>query len=285
MKKNLNNYLLILLGNTLLAFAVAVFIIPNNIVTGGVTGLGMIAGAITGIKAEDIIPFLNIGLLLLSFILLGKEFASKIVFSTLYFPLMIKIFSNINYFHNITDNIIIAIFYGAAIAGFGLGLVFRGQGATGGTDVITILLSRHLKLPIGRANLIVDSAIVVLGVFLVGLEAILFGILVTFIMGRTIDSVQIGPLKATTVFIISSIPDKIRDAVYAELDRGVTFIRTEGGYTHEARNMVMVTVANKEFTKLREVILTIDPKAFITATNATEISGLGFTIDKSSYRV
>ncbi|WP_276886719.1 YitT family protein [Allobaculum stercoricanis] len=272
------NILLLLLGNLILACGTSFFILPNNILSGGVTAISIILDSLLGINRVFTIYALNIVLFILGAVCLGKAFAAKALMSTILYPTFIALLSP---FYDpefcAVDPILAAIFAGV-IMGTGLGLVFRANGSSGGMDIPALILHKYLHIPQGNAVFIIDFLTVSAGLMVFGLNSLLTGILTIFTTSNVINMVlTFGGENAQNVMIISNKWETIRDYLLKDLARGVTILEGTGAYSNEHRPVLMCVVKTREYAKFQREIGTIDPEAFIIVNSVHEVRGMGFS--------
>jgi uncharacterized membrane-anchored protein YitT (DUF2179 family) len=177
----------------------------------------------------------------------------------------------------VADNGLLSSIYGGLLVGFGLGLIFKARATSGGTDIVAMIIAKYTRLPLGQLMIIVDSAVVLLGLFFFGDWKIpLYSLIVIFITGRVIDVVLQGISYDKTLFIISDEHQKIRDKIITDLNRGGTFLKGEGMYAGQEKTIIYTNVNRRELAILQEFIHHVDPKAFMTVINANEVLGRGF---------
>lgn len=272
-KKLIEEYTLVLLGCLVIALTFNLFLNPNGVVTGGVSGISTIVEFRLGIEAAYTQWALNIPIFISGIIFLGRAYGLKTFMGSILLPLFIYLTRDLT---PLTDQLLLASVFGGVGMGVGLGLAFRGRGSTGGTDVIVQITNKYTGISLGTLVLILDGIIVfTAGVFL-GIERAMFALISLYIIGKTIDAVQLGLRISKIAYIISSEQEKISQIILKKLDRGVTILNATGGYTGEPKRILMVVFSQRDTTKLKEAIKLIDPNAFIIVTNTYEVLGKGF---------
>ena len=275
------SYLFILIGTFIMAIATNIFYESNNIVTGGFTGLSIVIRYLSGKIFGYKIPLwlttlvLNIPLLIWGFKCLGKKF----IFRTL---LAIGLLSGMLYLTRDIkiknfDDIMISALYGGFLNGIGLGLVFRNNSSTGGSDLIaSIVNSKYKHISVARILFLTDAIIISSGLFVFGIKNAMYAIIAEFITSRVLDLVLEGFIFSKSVFIISREPDLIASEILNNLKRGVTSLKGQGMYTREDKNVLFCVLNAKEIFKLKSMIKEIDENAFIIVNDAHEVLGNGF---------
>ncbi|MFC7392284.1 YitT family protein [Scopulibacillus cellulosilyticus] len=266
-------YLEILIGATIVGLVFNLFLLPNKIAAGGVSGISTILFGLFHWNPSYVQWAFNIPLFFLGIILLGKEFSIKTLVGTAFLPLVIYLTEDIQ---PITYNHLLGALFGGIGLGFGLGIVFRGKGSTGGTALIGQIIHKYTRLSLGICMVMIDGSIVVLSAFVFSLEQALYAIISIYLSGKMIDVVQVGLSYNKLALIISEKEEEIRQVIFAEIDRGVTKIAGIGGYTNTARPILMCVLDQSELTKLKQLVNRVDPAAFVIISNSVEVLGEGF---------
>jgi uncharacterized membrane-anchored protein YitT (DUF2179 family) len=266
-------YLYILLGSAIIALSFNFFLLPNNIASGGVSGISTILKSTLGWKPAFVQWSFNIPLFIAGVILLGKQFGIKTLVGTAFLPLVVFMSENTEPWTN--DPLLGALFGGIGV-GLGLGIVFRGNASTGGTDLAAQIIHKYTGLTLGTCVAIIDGLIVLTAAIVFDIERGLYALIALYLTTKTIDLVQIGLGRSKMTLIISNRQAEIQEAILNKIDRGVTKLSAYGGYTDHERPVVMCVVDQTEFTKLKQLVKTIDPTAFIIVMDASEVLGEGF---------
>ncbi|QCR33635.1 YitT family protein [Lysinibacillus sp. SGAir0095] len=272
-KDIIQEYIYVLLGAAVIAFGFNAFLFPNQVASGGVSGISTILNGLFGWNAGIVQYAFNIPLFVAGVFVLGKNFGLKSFVGTLALPFFVIVFANMG---ALTTNALLAALFGGIIVGLGIGFVFKGNASTGGTDLLAQIITKYTGLTLGTSVLLIDGIIAISAALVFDLEKGLYALIGLFVTTKTIDIVQLGFSQSKMVYIISNKQDEIRDAIYADIDRGVTKVPAFGGYTGEERLMLMVVVYQSEFTKLKQIIKTVDPTAFVIVSDAYEVLGEGF---------
>ena len=267
-------YTLVVLGSFFVAIGFNLFLLPNQIASGGVAGISTILYELFELEPSMIQWALNIPLFFLGMWILGRNFGAKTLVGTIMVPLFVSLTSDWN--PASSDPLLGAIFGGMA-CGLGIGIVFRGKGSTGGIDLAAQILHKFVPLPFGICVALFDGMIVLAATFVFSIEAGLYALIGLFITSRTIDLVQVGLNSSKAIMVVSEYLEEIRDALLNEIDRGVTVWKAEGGYTRANKKMIMSVVNQNEFSRTTQIIKQIDPNAFIIVMNASEVIGEGFS--------
>lgn len=267
-------YGLVLLGSFFVALGFNLFLLPNNIASGGVAGISTILFALFQFDPSIVQWALNIPLFFLGIKLLGRLFGAKTLVGTVMVPLFVSLTSH---WDPASSDPLLATIFGGMACGLGIGIVFKGKGSTGGIDLAAQILHKFTQIPFGISVALFDGLIVLTAIFVFSVEQGLYALIGLFVTSRTIDLVQVGLNSSKSIMIVTDKLDEVRYALLNEIDRGVTVWKAEGGYTQTEKKMIMSIVSQKEFSRATQIIKQIDPKAFIIVMNASEVIGEGFS--------
>ncbi len=276
--KFLRDSILVIIGNAVLAFGYAVFAIPSNLIVGGATGLSLIGEHFLSINYSTIVFVINMLMLVLGYFVLGKKFAAGTVLSSFLFPFFLALFETIPQFQNITNDMLLSAIYAGIFSGIGLGIVFRLGYSTGGMDVPPLIIHKKMGVSLTLAINTVDVIILIGQVFFTNFEGILYGVITVFITSFAIDKVSFLGEKNLQVLVISNKHDQIAEAIFNEIDRGCTFVNVTTGYLHEKQHAVLCVANNREYAKINDLVMSIDPTAFIIGSEIHSVKGRGFTL-------
>ena len=271
------NILLIVAGSALMALGYVLFLIPHKIVPGGAGGIAMVLNHFFNTPVGLVIVVLNVPLFIIGIRVLGKSYGVKSVLGIIISSALIDVFGYLVPLKTATTNPILACVFGGLLLGGGLGLVFRGGGSTGGSDIIGQLISRRTNLSTGTAILLVDATIIsAAGVSFGNLELALYGYLNLYLQTRAIDLVLEGLSYTRAMFIISDAALSISRAITSTMNRGATLLNAQGGFTGKSRQVLFCVMSKREVLRARDIARAIDPKAFIIITDVYEVLGEGF---------
>ncbi len=263
-----------LIGLLLIALSYNIFLAPNNLVPGGVTGLAIIINNFVPIDSSLIILFFNIILLLVSYLTLGKEKTRATILGALLLPVFISLTSSItDLFYIDTSQLLLSSVFGGALFGFGAGLVFKAGFSTGGTDIINLIVSKYFKIGIGTSMLLTDGLIVLGSSFAFGMTRLMYSIIILYIISFMSDRVILGISDSKAFYIITDKDDEVKEYILNSLNHGVTIFKAKGGFKKENRNVLMCVLPTKEYYRLRTGISEIDKDAFFVVTDAYEVFG------------
>jgi uncharacterized membrane-anchored protein YitT (DUF2179 family) len=273
----------ILCGNTLLAFLVAAFVIPHGIIMGGTTGIAIVLNRFFGMDTSDTVLILNLAMLLLGALVLGKKFFLTTVVSSVLYPVLLGVVEEIPGIANLTTNPLLAALFGGGLLGVAVGMVMRVGSSTGGTDVLNLVLHKLLHLPISVLVYITD--IVILGgqALFCRPEQILYGIAFLVVETFVLNQVMLLGKSQIQLLIISDEHEKIRQALLHELHVGVTMMMIENGISQKSNRGVISVIPRRKLYDAEKIINTIDPNVFMTITQIKEVRGQGFTRAREEY--
>ncbi|QPQ29333.1 YitT family protein [Lysinibacillus sp. JNUCC 51] len=272
-RESIMEYVYVVVGAAIIAIGFNVFLLPNKVASGGVSGISTILHGLFGWNPGFVQYAFNIPLFIAGVLLLGKKFGIKSFIGTVTLPLIVLL---TNSWGPWTDNPLLGALFGGIVVGLGIGLVFKGNASTGGTDLLAQIITKYTGISLGTSVLLIDGIIAISAAIVFDIEKGLYALIGLYVTTKTIDIIQLGFSQSKMVYIITMKQDEVRDAIYAEIERGVTKLPAIGGYTGEARPVLMVVVYQTEFTKLKQLIKSVDPSAFVIVSNAYEVLGEGF---------
>lgn len=269
---------LVTTGAFLTAVSVNWVFVPNQIVTGGLTGIGILLEYALDVPISLTTLVLNVPLFVAGWRMLGGQaFGLKTLYGFTVLAGWIQLTTPLRQIP-LTDEPLLACVYGGALLGAGLGIVFRGRATTGGTDLLARLVQKLTGISPGILLLVIDGIIIASAALLFNVERILYALVSLFVTGKTIDFVQEGLARSKVAYIISSRNHQIKDEILYTLDRGVTQLEAVGGYTGEERRILLCVVDQSEVSNLKELVRSIDPSAFVIVSDAHEVLGEGFRL-------
>lgn len=281
LKKFLQTSLFLLVGNAVLAFGVAAFIIPKNILMGGTTGIGILLSKIIPVETSLIVLILNVILLIAGLFILGKKFFFTTVVSSILYPVMLGIMQRIPGIEGITDNLLLAVILGGAILGISIGMVMRVGSSTGGLDVLALMLNKWTHLPVAILVYVCDIVVLIAQLFAGSTpESLLFGIVLIVLQSIVLDKVMILGKSQIQLFIVTDRFYEVRHALLTTLEAGVTMVKIETGLLLNDQDGIICVIPPRKLYAATELIHSIDPNAFITVTQIKEVRGRGFTQER-----
>ena len=286
MKNNKNKFdilktlFVVVLGNTIYALTVKLFLLPANLMSSGTTGIALIVNHITGLAIPTFVLIFNIFMLLVGFIILGKKFAMNTVVSSLVYPIALNILDGVIGEIHVTDNAMLNVLFAGMGIGLSLGIVIKAGASTGGMDIPPLVLNKFFRIPVSVSLYVFDFIILSGQMFYHPLEDLLYGIILLMTTSLVLDKVVMMGTTKTEVKIISSKTDEIREMIMKELDRGVTMLHGSGGYSNKETQIILSVLSNYELPKVEKLVRRIDPESFMIVSRVSEVWGRGFSLVK-----
>ncbi|HFI0150405.1 TPA: YitT family protein [Streptococcus suis] len=278
----LKSILFILLGAGLFSFSLNYLIIPNNLYEGGATGITLILYYLFKLQPSITNLLINIPLFFLGWKIMGRRMLIYSFIGTFAVTIWLTIFEHIPLQLDIENDLVIASMLGGIVSGTGLGIIFKAGGTTGGSDILARIGHKYTHYSIGQIILAIDFCVLALTIIVFqDLRSVLYTLLMVTIMSRVIDFITEGGYGSKGVMIVSSKSQEIAIAIDSEIERGVTLIKAQGFYSKTDINMIYSVIYKSQLQEMKELIHRIDPYAFITITDAHEVLGEGFTLDKN----
>ena len=279
-KQLARNWASILFGNALYSLAVALFLEPAGLITGGATGIALAIGRLTGLPISGLLLFINLAMLVWGWAVLGRAFALNTLASSVLSPAFLGLFEGLLAGRVLTEDIFLCTVFAGLGIGVALGIVIRSGASTGGLDIPPLVLNKWFKLPVSATMLTFDIAVLLMQAVFSPVQQVLYGVVMVLIHTIVMDKMLMLGASRTEVKIVSSQSDAICAAILAQLDRGVTILHGEGGYTREPSAVLLSIVSNRELPRLEKLAHSIDPTCFLIVSHVTEVSGRGFSLDK-----
>ncbi len=282
MKQKLIFYGCVVLGNLLLAFSICAFVVPCGFMLGGTTGICLaLQTFLPNVPLSVLSAIVVVLLFIVGWVFLGKQFAAASVLSTVIHPLCVALFERLPLGQWFQADVLTCAVFASITAGFGIGLVIRVGGSTGGMDIPPCILQKYKGIPVGTSMIFFDGAIVLLQVLLNGTEGLLHSILIVFLIGAVVNKTVVSGENAVQIIIISPEYPHIRNQLLSALDTGATMLSIETGYTGQAQKAVFCVTYAKHYPKVRDAVLQVDPKAFIVTTDVKNVNGRGYTFARN----
>ena len=273
-KTVLFEYIQIIFGAALVGLAFNIFLLPARLAAGGVSGISTILYELFLFNPAYVQWLINIPLLILGILLVGKEFSMKTFVGTFFVPFVIWLTTDIKLS---VDNPLLSAIYGGIMLGVGLGIVYRANGSTGGTALIAQLVKKYTGLSSGFSQLLVDGLVVVTSAFVFNFELALYAMMAIYVTSKVIDFVQLQTSPTKLVLIITDKEEKVQSIIKNDINRGLTKIKTIGGYSNQEKTMILCVVEQSEAVYFKKLLQTQEPTSFVIFLNASEILGRGFS--------
>lgn len=272
--------LLVLLGNTLYALAIALFVLPSGLITGGTTGLGLVAQHLLGVPLSGFVGIFNAAMFVVGLCLLGKVFALTTALSSFYFPLVLELFQRQFQGVRLTSDPLLAAVCSGLMIGVGIGVVIRAGASTGGMDIPPLVLQKKFRVPVSISMYAFDCMILLLQALFSQTEQILYGLMLVLVYTLTLNKVMMLGAGQTQLKVVSKRYQEISQAILDQVDRGTTLLKSRGGFGQEEGYTVLTVVSARELPRLTRLVTAIDPEAFMVVSQVNEVRGRGFTRPK-----
>ena len=262
--------LAIMIGAVLVAVGLEIFLVPNNIIDGGVTGLSIMMSHLTGLKLGLFLFILNLPFLIIGYNQIGKTFAISTLFGVAVMSVGTALLHDVP---SLTEDLLLSAVFGGIIVGIGVGLVIRAGGSLDGTEIVAILLTKKSPFSVGEVVMFFNLFILGSAGFIFGWDRAMYSLIAYYIAYKMIDLTMVGLEQSRSVYIISEQPDEIGDALAAQLGRGITYLSGEGGYSGEAKKVIFCVITRLEEAKLKSIVEEIDSAAFLAIGHIHDVSG------------
>ncbi len=279
-KTRILSLLMVLLGNTLYACSVKLFIIPANLMSCGTTGIALVVNHLTDLPLSVFIFCFNVVMLLLGWLFLGRQFAMTTILSSLFYPVALEALNQLLGDLVITEDVLLNVLFGGMGLGISLGIVLRAGASTGGMDIPPLILKKFFHIPVSASLWAFDFCILLSQMFFHPLEDLLHGVLLIIAIAVALNKVTLLGTSRTEVKIVSQEHEQIRQAILSQVDRGVTMLHGQGGYARQEAEVILSVVSNSELPKIQKLAREIDPSCFMIVSQVTEVWGRGFSYSK-----
>lgn len=261
---------LIAIGAGLMAVGLEIFLIPNHVIDGGITGISIMLSHLTGFNLGIFLFLLNLPFFFIGRKQIGKTFAVSTLFGIIVLSIATTLLHPVP---GLTEDVLLATVFGGIILGVGVGLVIRNGGSLDGTEIMAILFNRRLPFSVGEIIMFFNIFILGAAGFVFGWDRAMYSLMAYFIAFKTIDVVILGLDESKSAWIISERHKEIGDVILARLGRGVTYLNGEGAYTGDDKKVIFVVITRLEESKLKSIVEDIDPSAFFAVANISEVRG------------
>lgn len=278
--KRLTEIGIVILGNCLYAFGVAMFLLPGGLITGGTTGIALFVNGLTGVPVSAFVLVFNTLMFLVGLFVFGWKFAANTIVSTFSYPIALELITRLLDGYVMTEELILCTVFGGICIGAAIGIVIRAGASTGGMDIPPLVLNRYFKIPVSRSIYVFDMLILLLQAAGSTGEQILYGILLVIIYSAVLDKCLMLGTAKMQIKVISEKIEEIRQAVLTDIDRGVTMLKSESGYMKKDTEMLLTVVSMRELARTEKLIHTVDEEAFVIINRVSEVSGRGFSSKK-----
>lgn len=270
----------IVFGNALYSLAVALFLEPAGLITGGATGIALAFGRLTGLSVSGFLLAFNLAMLVWGWVVLGRAFALNTLASSILSPAFLALWEGLLHGRVLTEDIFLCTVFAGLGIGAALGMVIRAGASTGGMDIPPLVLQKWFRWPVSATMLIFDIAVILIQIPFSPVPQLLYGIVAIIIQVMVLDKVLLWGESRTEVKLISTKADELCAAILHQLDRGVTILNGAGGYTHDPSAVLLSVISSRELPRLEKLVHAIDPDCFLIVSQVTEVRGRGFSMDK-----
>jgi len=282
LKLSIKSIFFILLGSAIFSFGIVHFNMQNNLAEGGFTGITLLLYFLFEFDPSYTNLILNIPLFILGWKLLGRVAFYYTMIGTISVSIFLWLFQRYQFDIPLHGDLMLAALFAGVFIGVGLGIIFRYGGTTGGVDIIARLVRKYVGWPMGRTMFLFDAVVITISlIFYLSPREAMYTLLAVFIGARVIDFMQEGAYAARGAMIISEQNDKIAEKILNEMERGVTILKGMGSYTKQEKNILYCVVGRSEVGRLKQVIISVDPHAFVSVSDVHDVLGEGFTLDEN----
>lgn len=266
---------MIILGSAISSVAFNLFIMPNKLLSGGVSGISLILNYLFNTNTGLMFFVFNIPIFILGYRYVDREFIVLSLVGTVSFAVGIEVFAFLRG-SVVVEDVLLACIYAGVLNGIGLGIVLKNRASQGGIDIIGVILKKYLSVNIGTTSMIINTIIVVISSFITSLNLAMYTLISMYVASTVLDKVQQGFDKKKSVMIVTAKEKLVAEQIFKRLDRGVTFLEGEGAYTGDKKKVIYCIVSLNQLAKLKQIVRDLDDKAFITINDAAEVMGHGF---------
>ncbi|MBQ2426636.1 MAG: YitT family protein [Lachnospiraceae bacterium] len=271
---------IIIVGLTIYAFGLAVFVLPTDMIAAGTTGMALLAQRLWGIPISTFVAVFNVLMFGLGFIELGKTFALTTLVATFYYPVILDVAIAVVGDMVITQDPMLCAIFSGIIIGFSLGIVIKAGASTGGMDIPPLVLKKRFSIPVSASMYFFDAVILVGQMPFGDKERILYALIMVMVYTMVLDKVLMMGSKQIQVKIFSAKYEEISRAIQEKMDRGTTLLNMEGGHSRQKSMAILSIVSGRELSKINDIVMEIDENAFMIVNQVGEVRGRGFTMTK-----
>ena len=271
---------MVIAGNILYTFSIKLFLLPANLMSCGTTGIALVVNYFLNIPMTGFIFAFNLAMLIIGWMILGRQFAMTTTLSSIMYPALLEILNRTLGDVVVTENMLLNVLFAGMGLGVSLGIIMRAGAATGGMDIPPLVLKKYFHIPVSASLWTFDFCILLAQMFFHPLEDLLHGILLIIVISISLNKIMLLGTSRTEVKIVRSKSELIRDAILSQVDRGVTLLHGAGGYSHVETEIILSIVSNYELPKIEQLARSIDPECFMIISRVSEVWGRGFSYGK-----
>ncbi|AND10999.1 YitT family protein [Bacillus thuringiensis] len=259
----------VIFGSVITALSFNLFLVPHEILSSGISGVAIIIGILTPFNIGMVNFLLNLPILIVGYVSLGKRFISYTIVSVITFSAALYAIP----IHAVTSDVLLSSLFGGVVAGIGIGIVFNCNGSTGGFDIIGMLLSRKKDIQLGKFLIVLNTIIVVISGLFFNWDIALNSLLSIYVTGKVIDAIHTKHRKITLMIVTGHV-EKMKETLLSNFVRGITLLNGEGAYSNEKKHVLMTVISREELSGIKAIISKVDPQAFVNITESAEVLGL-----------
>lgn len=271
---------MVIAGNILYTFSIKLFLLPANLMSCGTTGIALVVNYFLNIPMTGFIFAFNLAMLIIGWMILGRQFAMTTTLSSIMYPALLEILNRTLGDVVVTENMLLNVLFAGMGLGVSLGIIMRAGAASGGMDIPPLVLKKYFHIPVSASLWTFDFCILLAQMSFHPLEDLLHGILLIIVISIALNKVMLLGTSRTEVKIISGKTSQIRDAILSQVDRGVTMLHGAGGYSRVETEIILSIVSNYELPKIEQLARSIDPECFMIISHVSEVWGRGFSYGK-----
>lgn len=269
--------ILIIVGSLFASLSIRLFILPAGLLAGGLSGVALLLQYTLEVPVSLSVLLLNVPIFLMGFRRLQLNYMLRSFIGVVSFTAFLAGWQAlIDIRQPLVDDLLLTALFGGALNGVGFGLTFRGRGSVGGTDIIALILNRTYSFSLGSAGFALNALPVILGVILFDVRLIGYTLVTMYVSAHVVDRVQVGLIRSKTIMIVSNRHEEIAQAIIERIHRGVTLLHGQGAFSHGDKKVILTTVSLTQLTKLKDIVAELDPMAFMTVSDTSEVLGKGF---------
>lgn len=280
MRDRLMKLMMIIFGNVMIAFAVAVLLLDNHIIAGGISGIGVVMNHYIHLPVSITVGVINVILFILGWTVMDKEFVMKSLLSSVVFPIMLGFFQDNPMFKHVLDDPLLAAVLAGCLIGIGIGLVIRSGGSTGGIDIIALCVNKKTNAPTHIVMNFIDLTILLLQMSFHDITHVTYGIVTIVLTAFMMNKALSNGRQLAQIMVISDAYEQMKQVILNQGDAGLTFIETEKGYSGEKSKLILTVVPYNKLPMLKQMIKRIDQHAFIVVSHVDEVGGRGFSLER-----
>ncbi|MDE6953552.1 MAG: YitT family protein [Erysipelotrichales bacterium] len=279
MKQKILNIIYIFIGNILISFSISTLVLENNIIAGGVSGIGIVINHYFSLPVSLSVGIINVILFILGFLFMGKVFAMTTLVSTFVFPLFLQFFENQSFFHGYLKDPLLSCVIAGCLIGIGIGFILKANASTGGVDILALILNKKWNVPVYIVLNVLDLIVLLLQFTFNDTTHVIYGIITVVLTSFMLNKTLTSGTSLVQIVIMSDEYRRIKEMILHDEDAGITLLASEKGYTQEKSQLILSVVPYRKLPSIKTKINQIDPQAFVIVSHIDEVGGNGFTYE------